>query len=57
MTMGSILARLRETNDRYGMFHAMTEDTEPGDSTFLFSAKDNLTSKDMETCAGSRMRS
>lgn len=55
MTMQSVLGSLRETNERYGMFHAMTEDTEPGDAGFLFSAKDNLTSKDMETCAGSRI--
>lgn len=55
MTMESILAKLREINGRYGMFHAMTTDADPGDSAFLFSAKDNLTSKDMETCAGSRI--
>ena len=55
MTMDSILKGLRATNDRYHMFHAMTEDTEAGDAKFLFSAKDNLTSKDMETCSGSRI--
>ncbi|MDO5862526.1 MAG: amidase family protein [Thermoplasmata archaeon] len=55
MTMQSTLASLRDTNARYGMFHAMTEDTDAGDAKFLFSAKDNLTSMDMETCAGSRI--
>ncbi|MDO5854018.1 MAG: amidase family protein [Thermoplasmata archaeon] len=55
MTMESTLASLRDVNSRYGMFHAMTDDTEPGDAEFLFSAKDNLTSMDMETCAGSRI--
>ena len=55
MTMASTLASLREANARYGMFHAMTSDEDPGDAGFLFSAKDNLTSRDMETCAGSRI--
>lgn len=50
----SYLSRLDEINARYGMFHAMTDDREEEDG-FLFSAKDNLTSKDMETCAGSRI--
>lgn len=51
----SYLQRLKDINARYGMFHAMTEETDAGDSKFLFSAKDNLTSLDMETCAGSRI--
>ncbi len=55
MTMGSTLASLKEVNSKYGMFHAMTEDTDAGDAKFLFSAKDNLTSYDMETTAGSRI--
>lgn len=55
MTMESVLKCLGETNGKYLMFHAMTGDTDPGDAKFLFSAKDNLTSKDMETCAGSRI--
>ena len=55
MTMESVLSGLKETNGRYGMFHAMTTDTDPGDAEFLFSAKDNLCSADMETCAGSRI--
>ena len=50
----SYLSNLKAINDRYHMFHAMTSDTE-SDAPFLFSAKDNLTSKDMETCAGSRI--
>ncbi len=55
MTMESVLASLGETNSRYGMFHAVTSETSPGDAAFLFSAKDNLTTADMETCAGSRI--
>lgn len=55
MSTGSVLASLRGLNSRYGMFHAMTDETDPGDARFLFSAKDNLTSADMETCAGSRI--
>lgn len=55
MSGESEIARMREVNARYGMFHAMTADDDAGDSAFLFSAKDNLTSKDMETCAGSRV--
>ncbi len=55
MTMESVLSGLKETNGRYGMFHAMTTDTDPGDAEFLFSAKDNLCSADMEACAGSRI--
>ncbi len=55
MTMDSVLSDLKAINDKYQMFHAMTSDTEAGDAKFLFSAKDNLTSMDMETCAGSRI--
>ena len=55
MTMDTTLADLKRINAKYQMFHAMTDDVEPGDAEFLFSAKDNLTSKDMETCAGSRI--
>ena len=51
----SYLQRLGDINAKYGMFHAMTGETDAGDSRFLFSAKDNLTSLDMETCAGSRI--
>jgi aspartyl-tRNA(Asn)/glutamyl-tRNA(Gln) amidotransferase subunit A len=51
----SYLKDLKRINDRYGMFHAMTSDTDDGGAKFLFSVKDNLTSKDMETCAGSRI--
>ena len=51
----SYLQRLKDINAKYGMFHAMTDETDAGDSEFLFSAKDNLTSLDMETCAGSRI--
>ena len=55
MNMRSTLETLERVNSKYLMFHAKTSDTDPGDARFLFSAKDNLTSKDMETCAGSRI--
>ena len=55
MNMNDTLRDLRKINDKYQMFHAMTDDGDCGDASFLFSAKDNLTSKDMETCAGSRI--
>ena len=55
MSMKSTLENLESVNSKYFMFHAKTSDTDPGDAKFLFSAKDNLTSKDMETCAGSRI--
>lgn len=55
MSMNSILGSLKQVNGKYSMFHAMTEDTDAGDAKFLFSAKDNLTSYDMETCSGSRI--
>ena len=51
----SYLQRLKDINAKYGMFHAMTDETDAGDSEFLFSAKDTLTSRDKETCAGSRI--
>ncbi|MBE6527384.1 MAG: Asp-tRNA(Asn)/Glu-tRNA(Gln) amidotransferase subunit GatA [Thermoplasmata archaeon] len=49
------LPRLKEINSKYQMFRAMTDDKDIGDSKFLFSAKDNLTSMDMETCSGSKI--
>ncbi len=55
MSMESILGTLKQVNGKYSMFHAMTEDTDAGDAKFLFSAKDNLTSYDMETCSGSKI--
>lgn len=55
MSMRSTLETLERVNSKYLMFHAKTSDTDSGDARFLFSAKDNLTSKDMETCAGSRI--
>ena len=53
--MNDTLRDLKAINAKYQMFHAMTGDADAGDASFLFSAKDNLTSKDMETCAGSRI--
>ena len=55
MSMKSTLESLEKVNSKYLMFHAKTADMDPGDAKFLFSAKDNLTSKDMETCSGSRI--
>ena len=52
--IGLDLYKLKSVNDKYGMFHAMTE-KESVEGSFHFSAKDNLTSKDMETCSGSRI--
>ena len=48
------LSEIRAINGKYSMFHAMTEE-EPSEGRFHFSAKDNLTSKGMETCSGSRI--
>ena len=45
---------LRSVNEKYQMFSVFTESTET-DAKFIFSAKDNLTSKDFETKAGSRI--
>jgi len=55
MTMNDTMKDLKAINAKYMMFHAMTDDTDAGDAKFLFSTKDNLTSNDMETCAGSRI--
>lgn len=55
MSDADTLSKLGRINDRYRMFRAMTDAEDMGGSTFLFSAKDNLTSKDMETCSGSRI--
>ena len=55
MSMDSVMKDLKAINAKYQMFHAMSDDIAAGDAKFLFSAKDNLTSKDMETCAGSRI--
>ena len=55
MSMRETLENLEALNTKYRMFHAKTSDVDPEDAAFLFSAKDNLTSKDMETCSGSRI--
>ena len=44
---------LKTINEKYCMFNAVAD--EIGEGKFLFSAKDNLTTKDMETCAGSKI--
>ena len=46
---------LKSINDIYQMYTSFT-DTEPN-GKFIFSAKDNLTSVDFESCAGSRILS
>lgn len=46
------LEKLPEINSKYSMFSTFTENAEC-DAEFLFSAKDNLTSSEFETCAGS----
>jgi len=48
------LPDLRSINERYQMFTNFTDAAE-ADGEFTFSAKDNLTSYDFETCAGSRI--
>ena len=55
MSMDSVMKDLKAINAKYQMFHTMSDDIVAGDAKFLFSAKDNLTSYDMETCAGSRI--
>lgn len=55
MSMDSVMKDLKAINAKYQMFHTMSDDIAAGDAKFLFSAKDNLTSYDMETCAGSRI--
>ena len=45
---------LKTVNEKYQMFSAFTSEQET-DAKFIFSAKDNLTSKDFETKAGSRI--
>lgn len=55
MNMDLTMASLSKLNSEYSMFSCLTDDIDIGDSKFLFSAKDNLTSKDMETRCGSRM--
>ena len=45
---------LKAVNEKYQMFSAFTSEQET-DAKFIFSAKDNLTSKDFETKAGSRI--
>ena len=48
------LPDLKAINDRYEMFTNFTDASE-GEGEFTFSAKDNLTSYDFETCAGSKI--
>lgn len=55
MSDSETLGNLRRFNEKYQMFHAFCQDGDMGDSKFLFSAKDNLTSSEYETCAGSRI--
>ena len=45
---------LSSVNERYSMFSVFSGETET-DAEFIFSAKDNLTSRDFETKAGSRI--
>ncbi len=48
------LPDLKSINERYQMFTNFT-DVKEADGEFTFSAKDNLTSYDFETCAGSKI--
>jgi aspartyl-tRNA(Asn)/glutamyl-tRNA(Gln) amidotransferase subunit A len=55
MSIQSVLSSLERTNLRYSMFNDFLKNGEQEDAKFLFSAKDNLTSKDFETCSGSKI--
>ncbi|AGI48330.1 Asp-tRNAAsn/Glu-tRNAGln amidotransferase A subunit-related amidase [Thermoplasmatales archaeon BRNA1] len=55
MSDADTLSKLVKINEKYQMFNDFAKDAELGDAKFLFSAKDNLTSVDFETCAGSRI--
>lgn len=55
MSDAETLAKLGRINEKYQMFNDFCKDGEPGDAKFLFSVKDNLTSEEYETCAGSRI--
>lgn len=46
---------LKRINDKYAMFRAFDPEPDMNGSEFMFSAKDNLTSKDFETCCGSKI--
>ncbi len=55
MSDADTFSKLEKLNEKYQMFNDFCRDGELGDAKFLFSAKDNLTSKEYETCAGSRI--
>jgi aspartyl-tRNA(Asn)/glutamyl-tRNA(Gln) amidotransferase subunit A len=55
MSDADTLSKLSRINDKYQMFNDFCKDGELGDAKFLFSVKDNLTSAEYETCAGSRI--
>ncbi len=55
MKTESTLSSLPRVNAKYSMFNDFLKDGVDDGSKFLFSAKDNLTSKDFETCSGSRI--
>lgn len=48
------ISRISALNEKYSIFARMADDPKT-DSEFLFSAEDNLTSKDIETRCGSRI--
>lgn len=54
MTRKHSFSDLAGLDSRYSMFASLTGE-EGSDADFVFSAKDNLTSKGFETCAGSRI--
>ena len=55
MSDSDTLSKLSKLNEKYQMFNDFCREGDLGDSKFLFSAKDNLTSQEYETCAGSRI--
>ncbi|MCL2032038.1 MAG: amidase family protein [Methanomassiliicoccaceae archaeon] len=53
--MNDILARLHALNEKYSMFSSIADGPDVGSHEFLFSAKDSLTSADMQTRCGSKI--
>ncbi|MCL2032465.1 MAG: amidase family protein [Methanomassiliicoccaceae archaeon] len=53
--MRDVLTSLPKLNGKYSMFSCIASGADTGDPKFHFSAKDCLTSKDMETKCGSRI--
>ncbi len=55
MSPSPSIAKIRELNDEYGMFYSLGDGEGLEHSRFHFSAKDNLTTRDHPTTAGSKI--